>query len=87
MSDFATAQLGPALTRLALCWRVVRGDGVALGFTTHDAALNIDGLSYASAPGMAKCSRTNSPAMSPVSQAGCTQAAYSSCSRSKKAAR
>jgi|JI10StandDraft_1071094.scaffolds.fasta_scaffold06373_18 uncharacterized phage protein (TIGR02218 family) len=53
MSDFATAQLGPALTRLALCWRVVRGDGVALGFTTHDAALNIDGLSYASAPGMA----------------------------------
>ena len=53
MSDFATAQLGPALTRLALCWRVVRGDGVALGFTTHDAALDIDGLRYASAPGMA----------------------------------
>lgn len=53
MSGLGTIELGAALTKLALCWRVVRSDGVALGFTTHDAALIIDGLRYASAPGMA----------------------------------
>lgn len=51
------AALGDALTAevtaLALCWRVVRRDGVALGFTTHDRPLQIGGLTYASAPGMA----------------------------------
>ena len=41
------------VTRLAICWRVARGDGVTLGFTTHDRPLVIDGLAYASAPGMA----------------------------------
>jgi uncharacterized phage protein (TIGR02218 family) len=46
-------RLAPELTSLALCWRVVRPDGVALGFTTHDAPLLIDGLCYAAAPGMA----------------------------------
>lgn len=40
------------LTYLAICWRVVRRDGVALGFTTHDRPLLVDGLHYESAPGM-----------------------------------
>ncbi len=40
------------LTSLAFCWRLVRGDGVALGFTTHDRDLRLDGLRYRSAPGM-----------------------------------
>lgn len=52
MDSFASTQLSPELTHLALCWRVVRTDGVALGFTTHDAPLVINGLRYASAPGM-----------------------------------
>lgn len=51
------AALGSALTAeltaLALCWRIVRRDGVALGFTTHDRPLAIGGLRYESAPGMA----------------------------------
>lgn len=47
------AALAGELTHLALCWRIVRRDGVALGFTTHDAALWIEGLRHASAPGMA----------------------------------
>lgn len=53
MDSFSTMQLAPELTHLALCWRVVRADGIALGFTTHDVPLDIDGLRYASAPGMA----------------------------------
>lgn len=53
MAHLTAAQLGDELTSLALCWRVVRSDGVALGFTAHDAPLDIDGLGYAAAPGMA----------------------------------
>lgn len=40
------------LTHLALCWRLVRRDGVALGFTSHDASLLIDGLMHLARPGM-----------------------------------
>ena len=37
---------------LALCWRVERRDGVAIGLTTHDRDLTIDGLVHRAAPGM-----------------------------------
>ncbi|WP_426165814.1 DUF2163 domain-containing protein [Sandarakinorhabdus sp. DWP1-3-1] len=47
------ARLAAELTALALCWRIVRPDGVALGFTTHDRPLAIGGMIYDSAPGMA----------------------------------
>jgi uncharacterized phage protein (TIGR02218 family) len=40
------------LSTVALCWRLERRDGVALGFTTHDRDLVIDGLVYRAAPGM-----------------------------------
>ena len=40
------------LTTACLCWRLVRADGVALGFTTHDRDLAIGGLTYCAAPGM-----------------------------------
>ena len=40
------------LTTIALCWRLERRDGVALGFTSHDRDLEIDGLAYRAAPGM-----------------------------------
>ena len=41
-----------ALHCVALCWRVERGDGVAIGLTTHDRDLTIDGLVHRAAPGM-----------------------------------
>lgn len=47
-----TAWLQPELTTITLCWRLDRRDGVALGFTTHDRDLTIDGLPYRAAPGM-----------------------------------
>jgi uncharacterized phage protein (TIGR02218 family) len=48
MTDF----LDRDLTTIALCWRLERGDGVALGFTSHDRDLAIAGLVYRAAPGM-----------------------------------
>ena len=47
-----TPFLAPELTTVALCWRLDRQDGVALGFTTHDRDLLIGGLPYRAAPGM-----------------------------------
>lgn len=41
------------LTGFALCWRVERRDGVALGFTAHDRDLVVDGFRYRAAPGIA----------------------------------
>lgn len=40
------------LTSVALCWRVERRDGVAIGLTDHDRDLMIDGLIHRAAPGM-----------------------------------
>ena len=40
------------LTTLALCWRVERRDGVAIGLTSHDRDLVVDGVTYRAAPGM-----------------------------------
>ena len=47
-----SARLSGELTHLALCWRLVRRDGVALGFTSHDRPLRVDGLLHAARPGM-----------------------------------
>lgn len=40
------------LATIALCWRIERGDGVAIGLTAHDRDLAIDGFVYRAAPGM-----------------------------------
>ena len=40
------------LTSIALCWRLVRADGLALGFTSHDRDLRVNGLLYRAGPGM-----------------------------------
>jgi uncharacterized phage protein (TIGR02218 family) len=47
-----SAALADELTHLALCWRLVRRDGVALGFTSHDRPLLVNGLWHQSRPGM-----------------------------------
>lgn len=41
-----------AVDCVALCWRIERRDGVAIGLTTHDRDLEIDGLIHRAAPGM-----------------------------------
>lgn len=44
--------LDGALTTIALCWRIERRDGPAIGLTSHDRDLMIDGLLHRAAPGM-----------------------------------
>ena len=44
--------LDGALTTIALCWRIERRDGVAIGLTDHDRDLVIDGIVHRAAPGM-----------------------------------
>lgn len=39
-------------TTLAMLWRVIRADGVALGFAAHDRAIIWNGLEYRPAPGL-----------------------------------
>ncbi|HYD13209.1 MAG TPA: DUF2163 domain-containing protein [Allosphingosinicella sp.] len=46
------AFLERALATIAICWRLERRDGIALGFTTHDRDLTRAGLVYRAAPGM-----------------------------------
>ncbi|MGF1549187.1 MAG: DUF2163 domain-containing protein [Sphingomonadaceae bacterium] len=48
MSQF----LKKPLTSAAICWRLERRDGIALGFTGHDRDLYLDGLVHRAAPGM-----------------------------------
>jgi uncharacterized phage protein (TIGR02218 family) len=48
-----SAFLEGELTNFALCWRVERRDGVALGFTAHDRDLVVEGFRYRASPGIA----------------------------------
>ncbi len=45
-------RLAPEVTTIALCWRIDRGDGVVLGFTSHDRPITVAGLRYEASPGM-----------------------------------
>ncbi len=38
-------------TTLCRCWKVIRTDGVVLGFTDHDRSLSFDGVDYEAASG------------------------------------
>ncbi|URW75456.1 DUF2163 domain-containing protein [Sphingomonas donggukensis] len=40
------------ITTLAICWRLERRDGIAIGLTDHDRDLVIDGNLYRASPGM-----------------------------------
>ena len=39
-------------TTLATCWRIIRSDGVTLGFTDHDETLDFDGTEFLPAHGL-----------------------------------
>ena len=43
--------LSSGTTMLCWCWKIVRRDGVAQGFTDHDVPVSFDGLGYAAATG------------------------------------
>ena len=51
LSSALAAHLAQAVTTLAWCWKLTRADGVVLGFTDHDRALDFDGVTYEAATG------------------------------------
>lgn len=46
------AHIASGATTLCWCWRIVRRDGVVLGFTDHDLALSFDDTSFEPAHGL-----------------------------------
>ena len=52
LSPAFAAHLAGGATNLCRCWKLLRRDGVALGFTDHDADLLISGLTYAARTGL-----------------------------------
>lgn len=46
------AHLDTGATTLAWCWRVIRKDGVVLGFTEHDRTITFDGTNFEPESGM-----------------------------------
>lgn len=60
-----TAFLHKDLLTTALCWRLERRDGVAIGFTSHDRDLEIAGLRFRAAPGMLPSAITLSDGFEP----------------------
>lgn len=57
---------GP-LTTTAYGWRIERGDGVTIGFTSHDRDIAIDGLLYRASPGLAPTSIVETLGLEPGS--------------------
>ncbi|QVM84936.1 DUF2163 domain-containing protein [Novosphingobium decolorationis] len=55
------------LETVALFWRILRRDGVTLGFTTHDADLWFDGVLHRASPGMLPSSIRRSAGFEPDS--------------------
>lgn len=78
MSALPAAALADPVTALALCWKLTRGDGVVMGFTSHDRDLLNDGVHYAARPGMTPSAVSHSADLSgdgmevagPLSSAG-----------------
>ncbi len=44
--------LGGGATTLARCWKVLRRDGVSLGFTDHDNLLSFGGVEFIPVSGL-----------------------------------
>jgi uncharacterized phage protein (TIGR02218 family) len=52
------AHIASGTTTLATCWRIARADGLVLGFTDHDVALDFGGTEYRPAHGLDGGERT-----------------------------
>ncbi|SLN77029.1 DUF2163 domain-containing protein [Roseisalinus antarcticus] len=53
LSPALQAHLDDGITSLSWCWRILRADGVALGFTDHDRVLTFDGTGFEPESGFA----------------------------------
>ena len=69
MSAALQAALAGEVTAIAFCWKLTRSDGVILGFTSHDRALRLEGLTYQAKPGMTPSAVSTSAGFEPDSMA------------------
>src|SRR3954453_5869623 len=53
------AKLDSGITTLARCWKLLRRDGVVMGFTDHDRDLVVDGVSCRAGTGFAASEATS----------------------------
>ena len=59
------AWLGRPLTSIALCWKLIRADGVAMGFTSHDHDMRVGDLLCRARPGMVPSALRQSAGLEP----------------------
>lgn len=65
ISDAFAARLAADGTTLCACWRFERADGVVFGATDHDAALVLDGVTYAPGAGLEATTFESSSGLAP----------------------
>jgi len=65
IGDAFAARLAADETTLCACWRFARGDGEVFGATDHDAALVVDGVTYAPAAGLESATFESSSGLAP----------------------
>lgn len=76
------AHLATGATGVCRCWKLVRGDGVAFGFTDHDRALSFEGVEFRPESGLSAAalmqttglSVDNTEAVGALSDAAITEA-------------
>lgn len=65
ISEAFAARLAADDTTLCACWRFARADGAMFGATDHDAALVIEGVSYAPSAGIGSVTLESSSGLAP----------------------
>lgn len=63
LSPTMAASLASGVTTFCRCWRLVRTDGVTLGFTDHDRDIAFDGVTYEALAGMTASALTQTNAL------------------------
>lgn len=58
------AHLAGGASSVCRCWKLVRGDGLTLGFTDHDRALVFDGVTFAPETGLSAAALMQSTGLS-----------------------
>ena len=61
-----SGRLAGTVTTLAVCWRIVRRDGLAIGYTSHDRDLWLNGMWYRSRPGMTPSAIVSDSSLEPA---------------------
>ena len=64
MSTDLITHLKTGTTTVCRCWRIIRADGVTLGFTDHDGVISFEGVDFAPETGMSASAIAQSTGLS-----------------------